>query len=63
MNTALLAACIAVVGIILALAAGWHFGVKTAFATMKNVARQHLNDAEYAEFARLLDMIIEDDGR
>lgn len=38
---------------------GWHFGVKTAFATLRDMARRKLNDAEYAEFSRMLDRIEE----
>lgn len=57
MSTGILSACVGMAGILLALAAGWHFGVKTAFLTTKSIARNHLNDAEYAEFVRLLDKV------
>ena len=48
---------VAVVAVVFGLAAGWHFGVKTALLTTKSIARNHLNDAEYAEFVRLLDKV------
>jgi hypothetical protein len=59
MNPAILTACIGGVGMIVTLAVGWHFGVKTAFVTMKSIARQHLNDADYGEFVRLLGKVTE----
>ena len=59
MSTGILSACVGMAGILLALAAGWHFGVKTAYATLRQIARNKLNDADYAAFCGLLERIKE----
>ncbi len=56
-TTSVLLSCVGGAGMLIALAVGWHFGVKTAFATLRDIARQKLNDAEHAEFSRMLDRI------
>lgn len=58
-TTSVLLSCVGGAGMLIALAVGWHFGVKTAFATLRDMARRKLNDAEYAEFSRMLDRIEE----
>ncbi len=58
-TTSVLISCVGGAGMLIALAVGWHFGVKTAFATMRDIARRKLNDAEYGEFLRLLDKVEE----
>ena len=58
-TTSVLLSCVGGAGMLIALAVGWHFGVKTAFATLRDMARRKLNDAEYAEFSRMLDRIRE----
>jgi hypothetical protein len=58
-TTSVLLSCVGGAGMLIALAVGWHFGVKTAFATLQDIARRKLNDAEHAEFSRMLDRIRE----
>ncbi len=53
-TTAILTACVGGAGMLIALAVGWYFGAKTAFAVILDMARRKLSDAEYAEFAPLL---------
>ena len=53
-TTSVLLSCVGGAGMLIALAVGWHFGVKTAFATLRDIARQKLNDAEHAEWWTLL---------
>ncbi len=59
MTDLIIALCTGLAATLACMAIGWHFGVKTAFATMKSIARQHLNDADYAAFVRLLNKITE----
>ena len=47
--------CSGLSGALASLVIGWHFGVKTAYAALRQIARDNLNDAEYGEFVRLLD--------
>ena len=58
-TTSVLLSCVGGAGMLIARAVGWHFGVKTAFATLRDMARRKLNDAEHAEFSRMLDRIRE----
>jgi hypothetical protein len=58
-TTSVLLSCVGGAGMLIALAVGWHFGVKAAFATLRDIARRKLNDAEHAEFSRMLDKIRE----
>jgi hypothetical protein len=51
----ILALCAVMAGALASLAIGWHFGVKAAYAAVRQIARGNLNDAEYGEFVRLLD--------
>lgn len=51
----ILALCAVMAGSLASLAIGWHFGVKIAARTLRQIARNNLDDAEYGEFVRLLD--------
>lgn len=58
-TTSVLLSCVGGAGMLIALAVGWHFGVKTTFSMFRDIARKKLNDANYATFTRLLDEVEE----
>jgi len=63
MNTAILSVLIAGIGMAIALFAGYKFGVWVTVQTMRGMARNKLNDAEFREYERLLGKIyVERDG-
>lgn len=52
--TGVLIACVGGAGMLVALAVGFHVGVKTAGRAIRQMGRDSLEDADYDEFLRLL---------
>ena len=50
----IIALCSGLAGALASLAIGYCFGIKIAARTLRQIARNNLNDAEYGEFVRLL---------